>query len=86
MFCVSGYVRVCIVLASWATFDTPTQFIGLYSLFIALDGKLTRLVQTFFPRFNSVTMHVLHLRPQNTHTVLCESGATVACQRSVLTV
>ncbi|XP_075891976.1 CDP-diacylglycerol--serine O-phosphatidyltransferase [Nelusetta ayraudi] len=35
---IIGYVRFCIVLASWATFDTPTQFIGLYSLFIALDG------------------------------------------------
>lgn len=39
--CLSGYIRIGLVFASWAAFDTPALFICFYSIFIALDGKVS---------------------------------------------
>ncbi|XP_042343139.1 uncharacterized protein si:ch1073-145m9.1 isoform X2 [Plectropomus leopardus] len=35
---VIGYVRIGLVLAAWAAYETPAVFVCLYSLSIALDG------------------------------------------------
>lgn len=35
----SGYVRIGLVLAAWAVSETPSVFVCLHSVFIALDGK-----------------------------------------------
>uniref|UniRef100_A0A3B4ZN97 Uncharacterized protein n=1 Tax=Stegastes partitus TaxID=144197 RepID=A0A3B4ZN97_9TELE len=33
-----GYVRIGLVFAAWAAYDTPALFVALYSVSIALDG------------------------------------------------
>ncbi|XP_049432798.1 uncharacterized protein si:ch1073-145m9.1 isoform X1 [Epinephelus fuscoguttatus] len=35
---IIGYIRIGLVLAAWAAFETPAVFVSLYSIFIALDG------------------------------------------------
>ncbi|XP_011617280.1 uncharacterized protein [Takifugu rubripes] len=35
---IIGYVRIGLVFAAWAASETPSVFVPLYSVFIALDG------------------------------------------------
>lgn len=35
---IIGYIRICLVLGSWAVHETPTAFILLYTTSILLDG------------------------------------------------
>ncbi|XP_076590926.1 uncharacterized protein LOC143323147 [Chaetodon auriga] len=35
---IIGYIRIGLVFAAWAVYETPAVFVSLYSVFIALDG------------------------------------------------
>ncbi|XP_053278765.1 CDP-diacylglycerol--glycerol-3-phosphate 3-phosphatidyltransferase [Pleuronectes platessa] len=35
---IIGYIRIGLVFAAWAAYETPAAFVPLYAVFIALDG------------------------------------------------